>query len=395
MPYLFGIFLSLFLALILIGKKGKTQADLILCTWLIAIGSHLLLFYLRLNNTDFDYPVLLGWLFPMPLLHWPFLYLYISSLTSKNRLNYTFLLHFLPFVASFALLANYFFLPADTKIQIYKNEGKGFETQVAVIFIEILISATVYITLSILKVWKYKKSFKNEFSNIEKINLQWLQFTILGMIGIFLVVLTENDRYIYLSVCCFVLFIGYFGIKQVGVFNQNKAPEKKPEPGNDAPESQNSDTILREYTESTVESTITESEIGGIKKVKYAKSKISNDQIQNIHRELMLLMSQELIYKNPELTLSDVAKKLQIHPNTLSQVINTVEQSNFYDFINQHRIEYFKKIALLPKNKHYTLLSLAFECGFNSKTSFNRNFKKNTNLSPSEYLGQKNIHLDN
>lgn len=74
--------------------------------------------------------------------------------------------------------------------------------------------------------------------------------------------------------------------------------------------------------------------------------------------------------------MSDLARQLDIHPNYISQVINSVEQKNFYDFINEHRVEEFKQLVSLPENQHFTLLALAFECGFNSKTSFNRNFKK-------------------
>lgn len=74
--------------------------------------------------------------------------------------------------------------------------------------------------------------------------------------------------------------------------------------------------------------------------------------------------------------MSDLARQLDIHPNYISQVINSVEQKNFYDFINEHRVEEFKQLVSLSENQHFTLLALAFECGFNSKTSFNRNFKK-------------------
>jgi AraC-like DNA-binding protein len=88
-----------------------------------------------------------------------------------------------------------------------------------------------------------------------------------------------------------------------------------------------------------------------------------------------------------------VAEELEIHPNTLSQVINTVEQKNFFDYVNTLRIEEFKERIANPDNQKYTLLSLAFECGFNSKTSFNRNFKNLTGKSPSEYLKEsKAIH---
>jgi len=105
-------------------------------------------------------------------------------------------------------------------------------------------------------------------------------------------------------------------------------------------------------------------------------------------------MQTQKVFKQEELTLAQLARMLDVHPNNLSQVINTYENKNFYDYINSLRIEEFKSLALMPQNSRYTLLSLAFEVGFNSKTSFNRNFKKFTGLSPSSYLKEVNIQLE-
>ena len=102
-------------------------------------------------------------------------------------------------------------------------------------------------------------------------------------------------------------------------------------------------------------------------------------------------MEYEKLYKDPELNLNQVASLLDVHPNILSQTINSVENKNFYDYINQHRIEEFKRIVVLPENQKFTILSLAFESGFNSKTSFNRNFKKYMDCSPREYIKSQNL----
>jgi AraC-like DNA-binding protein len=88
-----------------------------------------------------------------------------------------------------------------------------------------------------------------------------------------------------------------------------------------------------------------------------------------------------------------LAQSLNVHPNNLSQVINTFEGKTFFDYVNQKRIEEFKRIVSLPENQKFTLLALAHDCGFNSKTSFNRNFKNCTGLSPSEYLREAKIEL--
>ena len=102
-------------------------------------------------------------------------------------------------------------------------------------------------------------------------------------------------------------------------------------------------------------------------------------------------MLSERLYREPELTLAQLAACLDIHPNYLSQVINEREEVSFYDYVNGLRIEEFKRRAVLPENQKYTLLAVAFECGFNSKSAFNRCFKKATGLSPTEYVRQASL----
>ena len=89
-----------------------------------------------------------------------------------------------------------------------------------------------------------------------------------------------------------------------------------------------------------------------------------------VYEKLVKKMEKEKLYKDPELNLNYTAALLEVHPNILSQAINSIENKNFYDYINRQRIEEFKRIAVLPDNGKYTILSLAFESGFNSKTSF-------------------------
>jgi AraC-like DNA-binding protein len=98
------------------------------------------------------------------------------------------------------------------------------------------------------------------------------------------------------------------------------------------------------------------------------------------------LMQNEKMFLNPELSLADLAKRLKTNVSVLSAAINQGFGKNFNDFVNEHRVLEFKQQAGLPENKHFTLLALAFECGFNSKATFNRAVKKATGLSPKELM---------
>ena len=387
MIYIIGIILALFLSLVLLSKKNKTKSNWILLAWLLVIALNLTLIYLQTDEKKYIYPSLLGWVFPFPLLHWPFLYLYVSTLTSKKETGPQLLwLHFIPFFLSIILFSRFLFLPEISKINVYEIGGKGYETELLINLIAIILSAVIYTALSVVKLWKYKNLIKSEFSYLEKINLNWLSYLIAGMTIIFFaVIFVGNDRIIYSFVVGFVFFIGYFGIKQVGIFTGH-IPVSIAEENKNLVESE----FIFESKSNNEKLPLSDGE-PEVKGLKYLKSTLNEDTALRIYNDLNKIMLTEKLYQNAELKLDDLAEALNVLPNHLSQVINSIENKNFYDYVNQLRIDDFIKMISMPGTQKFTLLSLAFECGFNSKTSFNRNFKKVTGLTPSEYLKQENI----
>jgi len=116
------------------------------------------------------------------------------------------------------------------------------------------------------------------------------------------------------------------------------------------------------------------------------KDLLSKEQINKYTKKLLNCINEESSYLNPDLTLKSLAIALDIHPNQLSWLINHEFNKNFSEFINQYRVETFKRISKDPKNAHVTLIGLAYDSGFNSKTVFNTFFKKETGMTPMQYL---------
>lgn len=108
-------------------------------------------------------------------------------------------------------------------------------------------------------------------------------------------------------------------------------------------------------------------------------------------QELETLMKEEEMYLNPALSLRELAESLQIHPNKLSWLINENLGKNFNEYINGLRLETFKSKALDPANNHITLLGLAYDSGFNSKSVFNEFFKRSTGLTPRAWKKSREI----
>lgn len=158
-----------------------------------------------------------------------------------------------------------------------------------------------------------------------------------------------------LSLSAFIILIGYYGLKQKEIFIQY--PNRN-----------------TEY--------ITDS------KTKYAGIFIKDADIEQYVIKLRHFMTAEKPYLDSNISLPELANMLDIPSHHLSRIINEQFGANFFDFINQYRIEEVKARIGNPEYQNLSLLGIAFDSGFNTKSAFNRVFKKMTGFTPSEYRKQ-------
>lgn len=131
--------------------------------------------------------------------------------------------------------------------------------------------------------------------------------------------------------------------------------------------------------------------IPALPKEKYQNSSLVKSDLEK-HQELLEeLMVTQLPYINPNLTLQSLGAMLMLKPAQLSQIINECYHKNFFDFINTYRLQHFIRLASLEEHQHKTLLGIALEAGFNSKSTFNRAFKKEYKVAPTTYLKQMKV----
>ncbi|HKM45817.1 MAG TPA: helix-turn-helix transcriptional regulator, partial [Dysgonamonadaceae bacterium] len=294
--------------------------------------------------------------------------LYVSRLVSKRkRFNKKLLLHLLPFVAfNLYLLVASFFPDVANEIRlenVHTNVQHPLLFQVFLILT--LLSGPFYILLTLNLLKKHDINVFNNFSSIDNVNLAWLRklVIIFGIIWTVLIIITVIHHVfnlfsmvfctdsLFLTLSVFVILIGYFGLKQKVIFDN-------------------------EFEE---EGVITE------EKVKYASSTLKEYEANEYSEQLMEYMRLEKPYLNPELTLTQLASEIDISKHHLSQIINEQFKLNFFEYINQFRVEEVKTRIKNPKFDNYSLLAIAFDSGFNSKSSFNRIFKKFTNQTPSQF----------
>jgi AraC-like DNA-binding protein len=351
----------------LFSKKDKVLTDNILSLWLLTIGIHLTGYFLNYMGYWDLYPHLIGTTAPLPFLYGPFLYLYVLySIKNKTHLRAIDYLHFAPALLSYLyMMPFYFFYSAEEKTQVDQGLVDDFSVFTYIMLIGCIISGIGYSVLSYRKLIQREKVVEENFSNSDRINLRWLRYAILGIVSVFIMaaivsILREildfhfpfnADILFYSIIVGFVVFVGYSGIRQQDLF---------------------SNTTIKEE-----ELVKTENE--------YKKSSLDEVVATEKHDELLELMNSDKPFLNPKLTLFDLAQSLNISTNHLSQIINHNLNQHFFDFVNGYRIRTAMDILKNPEKRDLTILEILYEVGFNSKSSFNTEFKKYTNQTPTQF----------
>jgi len=290
----------------------------------------------------------------------PLVFLYIYSLCYKSfRIKLIHLLHSIPFLL-FMVYSVFSYYIQNNDVNINRSINWIFvENYWRIFWLFNLMQIFIYIIFIFNTIQRFRIRIKNIFTEINKINLNWL-FSLLILISchwlfvatrsLISIINTEARVLIQLidifSITIFLVFTTILvirGLHQIKMF-----------PG--------IDYILK---------------ING--------SKIDKMESEKYISELNSLINSEKPYLTPSLTIDELSEMLSIQSWKLSYLINHNYNKNFYNFINGYRIEEFKERITNPVNKKKTILELIYEVSFNSKSSFNDVFKKQTGMTPSQY----------
>jgi len=367
--FLIAVFNALLFIVFLLQKRPRSLHDKILICWLTYLGFFIGIYAFYSHELFTHYKLLSISLISLFMLHGPFLYFYVQTLASSNqRFTWKQLSHLLPFIIfNLYILVSSFQTVASEKLNIERLSGE-FNPPLVFLFFLILtaLSGTIYFILTIRLFRKLDIKIFNNYSYSTDIDLKWLRWLVLlfGIIWTILVSVTMIHHVfkmfsmvfctdgLFLSLSAFVILIGYFGLKQKVIFSND---------------------------------VIEESRVSSKPMTKYAGSRLTESEAKQYAEKLSKYMKSSKPYLNPELTLSQLAGELGISSHFLSQVINEKLELNFFDFINGYRVEEFKERTSNPNYSNFSLLGIALECGFNSKSAFNRIFKQKTGLTPSQF----------
>lgn len=364
------------LAVLLFAKKDNHAANVVLAIGMLALSLDIFHSVYIIFNYYEGFPHLVGITYAFPFLYGPIFYLYAKLISSDNNFFRTkYYLHFIPFalVIIYGIIFVYF-KSADFKIALVKDELPSPVPLLKFIGYLKPVHGIIYIFLTLMVVKDFNTKIKNSFSNVEKINLGWLLHLTIGLSFVWGVVVLsyivnlvstkdiQMDQFIYLAASILIYSIGYFGLRQPQIFN---------------PAVRKSVTVPEENIE--------EQSISG---TSYKKSGLTEQEAANYQTTLLEMMEKDKPYLNNELNLRDLAGRLSMSTHNLSEILNTRIKQNFYDFINSYRVEEVKKRMAQGDSERFSLIAIAFDSGFNSKTAFNTIFKKQTGVTPSQYRKQ-------
>jgi AraC-like DNA-binding protein len=354
-----GISQSFFAGLLISTKKPYTTANRLMAAWLFLICIELI--FALLNSR-----VIEMYAFPfVAFTYGPLLYLYIMFMTNpERRFKWFEVFHFIPFLGFFVVSVVFREVPLIKDLRNFFHPDKFISLRI-VYSSAFFLSVSVYSILSFIEIKKHQSKLKNLISYTSSvITLNWLKILSISFYIAFLILFILGglnmignfipfDPYfvVFGFIALFSFIYSFYVIKQPSIFGEEgklSYEEKK------------------------------EGE-------KYIKSGLKDDQAQVYLEKLISYVEEKKPYLDRDLSIQDLSSLIGIPRHHITQVLNEKHGKNFFTFINEYRVKEVISRFGNPKNNNFTILAIAYDSGFNSKTTFNSIFKSQTGMTPSEY----------
>jgi AraC-like DNA-binding protein len=340
-------------------KKGKMISNRILCLFFLSKSISILdsIVFYNFNFIFTNCPYLFFTAGSFDFLFAPTLYLYIKSIVIKNfKLRKLDLLHLIPiFIYLFFFISQYHIHSSDTQRKIIQA---GFMNGIFIKYILYTLFHSlvfIYMIFTAKLLINYSKELKNNYSSIEKISISWLKIVIIGFFLMWIFYLIN-----------YILYL--MGLNNIAVLNLLGK------------------LTLVGFSSFIIYKVLINPEvITGI----ILSNKKNNNVYKPINKreleKLTFYMTSEKPYLEHNLIIQELAERLSISQRKLSFIINKELKKNFFDFINEYRINEAKTLLSKPEFSKKTILEILYEVGFNSKSVFNSIFKKQTGYTPTEF----------
>ncbi len=380
---LLGAVQGLILTGVLAARRRNRTANRVLAAAMLAFTIYLATSVYHAAGLVEVFPHFFGAAYPMPLLYGPLVYLYAVTASDRSRrLTRWDALHFAPFVLTIVLGLPIYLMSGPDKIALYHALQRG-EAPLLIRVVDPLklLSGITYTGITLRFLRRHRAIVEDNYSSLEHVNLQWLVRLAAagGAIWLLAVVFQSSrrgDDVITLAIALLVYDIGYMALRQPEIFRFDTAEypvvgaEPAAPPGGETP------------APAPAPERVAEAEQAGSR---YERSGLSDWEAAALKKALLAAMDQDRPWQDSGLTLADLARRLSTTPHKLSEVLNSELEQTFYDFVNGYRVRYVQRRIESGDARSLTILSLALDAGFASKSTFNDVFKKHTGKTPSDY----------
>ena len=360
-----GYFLA---AILFSSNRGNRQANRLLAAFLLAFALTLSEYVLHWTRYIIDFAWADSYYVPLIFVFGPLLFLYFKALNPEDGLRRRDALHFLPALLMLANRLPYYLTDPAVK-SAFRAGNREMAGQIHWPFAPLfgvqdylfMLHLAAYAVLSFWYLRRngfWRPAGEEDDSVVIRRNwsrtLLWLYSGfVLGNISYYLLVRTpyfniEWDYGISLAMTVFIYVVGFLGYRQPEIFAGELWPQAFLAP-------------------------------------KYQNSSLTPSASRSLLERVVEYVEQEKPYLDNELRLSGLAEQLDISIHHLSQVVNEQLGKSFSDFINEYRVEEAKRLLSNPRLKDRYVIAIAYESGFNNKTSFNKAFKAQAGMSPSRY----------
>ncbi|MEX0981825.1 MAG: AraC family transcriptional regulator [Bacteroidales bacterium] len=359
-----GISQAFFAGLLIATKRPRIMANRVLAAWFFLICIEMIIVLINSNLVEL-YSIKV-----LPFTYGPLMFLYARMMTrEKPTFDNRFLLHFVPFLVFFTVSMIFLDKPVMEGTKGFLITDRFISLRL-IYGISFFISITAYSIATFLVIHRHQKNLKSILSySSAKYTLQWLiglsvtfylSYVLMFVVGLMDILLNfmpfDPFQISFLGLTVFAFLFGYYGVKQPWIFEEIAGAKVPP--------------LIVVKT----------------KNKKYSRSGLKSRDVEMIRKAILEHMENNKPYLNRELSISDLAADIQISRHFITEVINNHMGKNFYLLINEYRIEEVKRRLHDPKYKNLTILAIAYDSGFNSKSAFNTVFRQMTGKTPSQYL---------
>lgn len=357
--YLYTGFLGVFLFLVLNVRKSKDRIGTLLVSLFVLFHS---IFILHLNlyvaNFQFYLPHTLFVSTTFSFLYGPLLYFYFKRMSSNYKFRWIDTLHLIPSIILFIYILPFYAMSGLEKFNVVFNQTNWLLPGAYVIIVVKILSLSIYalLVLRMYRANRHKITAKNKAQFCWQRNLITLHIVYFVAYVIYAANLTKIIDFpvlFHLQILVMVgvvFYVSYIVYEQPEIF---KGKVKLVDP---------------------------------MQFFKYKKSGLTPSYSMELKDALLRLFNEDRIYRNNKLSLEFLSEQLGTTRHNASQVINEHFDMNFFELVNSYRIKDAQEMLQQDKNNNLTIIQVAYEVGFNNKVTFNKSFKKQVALTPSQYI---------